>query len=250
MLNEQTIQKLKTLKLDGMAQAFLEQQRNPAFSELGFDERYGLLVDAEDLHRQNRRVTRYLDEAKLKLRQACLEGIDYPVRRELDKAVIRQLATCRWVAEQQNVVITGPTGVGKTYLACALAQQACRKGHRALYRRAKRFFDELHLARADGSYARLLKKLAKIEVLIIDDWGSAKVDDDQRSDMMEILDDRYATASTILTSQLPISKWHDHLGDPNNADAICERILHNAHKITLKGPSRRKEAAAETPSAK
>ena len=185
---------------------------------------------------------RYLDEAKLKLRQASVEGIDYPARRELDKAVIRQLATCRWVQEQQNVVITGPTGVGKTYVACALAEQACRKGHRALYRRASRFFDELHLARADGSYGRVLKKLAKIEVLIIDDWGSAKVDDDQRRDMMEVLDDRYSTASTILTSQLPVSKWHDYLGDPNNADAICERILHNAHKLQLKGPSRRKEA--------
>jgi len=232
MLNEPTIEKLKALKLDGMAAAFLEQQKNTGFSELGFDERYGLLVDAEDLYRQNRRMKRYLDEAKLKLRQACIEGIDYPARRELDKAVIRQLATCRWVSEQQNVVITGPTGVGKTYVACALAEQACRKGHRALYRRATRLFDELHLARADGSYARLLKKLTK-------------VDDDQRRDMMEILDDRYSAASTILTSQLPISKWHDHIGDPNNADAICERILHNAHKLQLKGPSRRKEAAVE-----
>jgi len=232
MLNEPTIEKLKALKLDGMAAAFLEQQKNTGFSELGFDERYGLLVDAEDLYRQNRRMKRYLDEAKLKLRQACIEGIDYPARRELDKAVIRQLATCRWVSEQQNVVITGPTGVGKTYVACALAEQACRKGHRALYRRATRLFDELHLARADGSYARLLKKLTK-------------VDDDQRRDMMEILDDRYSAASTILTSQLPISKWHDHIGDPNNADAICERILHNAHKLQLKGPSRRKETAVE-----
>jgi len=245
MLNEPTIEKLKALKLDGMAAAFLEQQKNTGFSELGFDERYGLLVDAEDLYRQNRRMKRYLDEAKLKLRQACIEGIDYPARRELDKAVIRQLATCRWVSEQQNVVITGPTGVGKTYVACALAEQACRKGHRALYRRATRLFDELHLARADGSYARLLKKLTKVEVLVIDDWGNAKVDDDQRRDMMEILDDRYSAASTILTSQLPISKWHDHIGDPNNADAICERILHNAHKLQLKGPSRRKEAAVE-----
>lgn len=245
MLNEPTIAKLKALKLDGMAEAFLEQHKNTGFSELGFDERYGLLVDAEELYRQNRRMKRLLDEAKLKLRQACIEGIDYPARRELDKAVIRQLATCRWVQEQQNVVITGPTGVGKTYVACALAEQACRKGHRALYRRATRLFDELHLARADGSYARLLKKLTKVEVLIIDDWGNAKVDDDQRRDMMEILDDRYSAASTILTSQLPISKWHDHIGDPNNADAICERILHNAHKLQIKGPSRRKEAALD-----
>lgn len=245
MLNEPTIEKLKAMKLDGMAQAFAEQQKNTSFGSLGFDERYGLLVDAEELYRQNRRMQRYLDDAKLKLRQASLEGIDYPPRRELDKAVIRQLGSCRWVKEQQNVVITGPTGVGKTYVACALAAQACRKGHRALYRRASRLFDELRLARADGTYARLLKKLTKIEVLIIDDWGGSKIDDDQRGDMMEILDDRYSAASTILTSQLPISKWHDHLADPNNADAICERILHNAHKLLLKGPSRRKEAAGE-----
>ncbi|MCC6811985.1 MAG: ATP-binding protein [Deltaproteobacteria bacterium] len=245
MLNEPTIEKLRALRLDGMASAFLEQQKDPGFAELSFDERYGLLVDAEALHRENKRMRRYLDEAKLKLRQACIEGIDYPARRELDKAVVRQLATCRWVSERQNVVITGPTGVGKTYVACALAQQACSKGHRTLYRRASRFFDELHLARADGSYARLLKKLMKIEVLIIDDWGSSKVDDEQRRDMMEILDDRYSEASTILTSQLPVGKWHDHLADPNNADVICERILHNAHKLVLKGPSRRKEAATE-----
>ena len=244
MLNEPTIDKLKTLKLDGMAEAFVQQQKDPEYSALGFDERYGLLVDAEQLYRDNKRMKRCLDEAKLKIRQACIEGIDYPARRELDKAVIRQLATCKWVSEQQNVVITGATGTGKTYVACALAAQACKKGHRALYRRATRFFDELHLARADGSYARLLKKLMKVDVLVIDDWGSAKIDDEQRSDMMEILDDRYGAASTILTSQLPVSKWHDHLGDPNNADAICERLLHNAHKLVLKGPSRRKEAAA------
>ena len=245
MLNEPTMEKLKVLKLNGMAQAFREQQENVSFGALGFDERYGLLVDAEALYRENKRLARYLDEAKLKIRQACIEGIDYPVRRELDASVIRQLANCRWVQQQQNVVVTGPTGVGKTYVACALAQQACRQGHRAMYRRATRFFDELHLARADGSYGRLLKKLSKINVLVIDDWGSAKVDDEQRRDMMEVLDDRYLTASTILTSQLPIHKWHDHLADPANADAICERILHNAHKIALKGPSRRKEATVE-----
>lgn len=245
MLNEPTIEKLKALKLPGMAEAWVDQQKKASFASLSFDERFGLLVDAEDLYRSNRRLGRYLNDAKLKLKNACVEDIDYPVRRELDKAVIRQLSTCRWVQEQQNVVITGPTGVGKTYLACALAQQACRKGHRSLYRRATRLFDELHLARADGSYARVLKKLTKVEVLIIDDWGSAKVDDEQRRDMMEVLDDRYATASTILTSQLPSSKWHDHLADPGNADAICERILHNAHKILLKGPSRRKELVSE-----
>jgi len=242
MLNEPTMEKLKALKLDGMAAAIAEQHKNADYGALGFDERFGLVVDAEELHRENRRMTRYLDEAKLKIRSACIEGIDYPARRELDKAVIRQLGSCRWVKEQQNVVITGPTGVGKTYVACALAAQACRRGHRSMYRRSSRLFDELRLARADGTYARLLKKLTKIEVLVIDDWGSAKVDDDQRSDLMEILDDRYLAASTILTSQLPVSKWHDHLADPNNADAICERILHNAHKLQLKGPSRRKEA--------
>jgi DNA replication protein DnaC len=239
MLNEPTMEKLKALRLDALAAAWTKQQQHPETAKLAFDERLGLLVDAEWLHRENKRLDRCLKEAKLKLSHACLEDIDYAARRELDKAVVRQLATCRWVVEHQNVVITGMTGTGKTYVACALAQQSCRKGHRALYRRATRLTDELTLARADGSYSRALQRLARVDVLIIDDWGHAPLRDQDRRDLLEILDDRVGTRSTIMTSQLPVAKWHDHIGDPTNADAICDRVLHNAHRIVLKGPSRR-----------
>ena len=185
--------------------------------------------------------TRLLREAKLKISQACIEDIDYAARRELDKSVVRQLATCRWVQEHQNVLITGMTGVGKTYVACALAQQACRNGYRALYRRASRFFEDLALARADGSYARLLARLARIDVLVIDDWALSPALEAERHDLLEIIEDRYANRSTIITSQLPHTKWHEYLGDPTVADAILDRVLHNAHRLVLKGPSRRKE---------
>ena len=248
MLNEPTLEKLKSMRLDAMAAAWLEQQKNPEVHKLGFDERLGFLVDAEWLHRENQRIERCLKEAKLKMGQACVEGIDYPARRELDRAVVRQLSTCRWVVEHQNIAITGMTGTGKTYLACALAQQACRKGYRALYRRASRLTDELTLARADGSYMRLLARLARIDVLVIDDWCHAPLRDQERRDLLEILDDRYGARSTIMTSQLPTTKWHDHIGDPTHADAICDRVLHNAHRIVLKGPSRRKGEGTSTES--
>lgn len=241
MLTEPTLDKLKTLKLDAMAEAWTSQHKDAEVGRLSFDERLGLLVDAEWLHRENKRLERCLKEARLKLSSACVEDIDYAARRDLDRSLIRQLATCRWVAEHHNVVITGATGTGKTYIACALAQQACRKGHRALYRRASRLFDELALARADGTYARLLGKILRADVLVIDDWGLAPATEAERRDLLEIVEDRYATRSTILTSQVPPGKWHDHLGEPTIADAICDRLLHNAHRIGLKGPSRRKE---------
>jgi DNA replication protein DnaC len=245
MLNEPTMTKLKTLRLDAMASAWTEQQRNAEAAKLAFDERFGLIVDAEWLCRENKRLARCLKEAKLKLAEACVEDIDFPARRELDRAVVRQLATCRWVDEHQNVLITGATGTGKTFIACALAQQACRRGHRAFYRRATRLFEELTLAHADGSYVRLLGKLARIDVLVLDDWGMAPVRDQDRRDLLEILDDRLGSRSTILTSQLPVAKWHDYLGDPTQADAVCDRVLSNAHRIVLKGPSRRKETTTE-----
>lgn len=246
MLNEPTIEKLRALRLDAMAAAWTEQQKRGDLAKMSFDERLALLVDAEWLDRENKRLTRCLKEAKLRLSQACVEDIEYTARRELDKAVIKQLATCRWISEHQNVVITGATGTGKTYIACALAQQACRRGHRAIYRRASRLSDELVLARADGTYARVLSRLARVDVLIIDDWGHAPLKDQERRDLVEVLDDRHGLRSTIMTSQLPPSKWHDHIGDPTNADAICDRVLHNAHRIVLKGPSRRKEDSEST----
>jgi DNA replication protein DnaC len=245
MLHEPTLEKLRALKLDALAAAWSAQHKDPEIARLGFDERFGLLVEAEWLHRENKRLERVLREAKLKLSQACIEDIDYPPRRELDRTVIRQLATCRWVAEHQNVIVTGAAGCGKTYVACALAQQAMRRGFRALYRRATRLFEELGLARADGSYTRQLARLARTDVLVIDDWGLTPVREQERCDLLEILEDRYGTRSTIMTSQLPPKAWHGHLGEPTLADAICDRVLHNAYRIALKGPSRRKPEGNE-----
>lgn len=246
MLTEPTLEKLKTLKLDAMAAAWAEQQSSSSAAGLSFDERLGLLVDAEWLARENHRLVRLLREAKLKLAAACVEDIDYAAKRELDKAVVRQLATCRWVHEHQNVLITGATGTGKTYVACALAQQACRKGYRAIYRRASRLFDELALARVDGTYTRLLGRLARADVLIVDDWAMAPIKDQERRDLLDVMEDRYDTRSTIMTSQVPPQKWYEHLGEHNHADAICDRLLNNAHRLVLKGPSRRKGKETQT----
>ena len=242
MLTAPTLEQLHALKLAAMATAWTEQQHQADMTALAFDERFGLLVEAEWHARENKRLTRALQEAKLKLAHACLEAIDYPARRELDKAVMRQLASCRWVEEHHNVILVGATGVGKSFIACALAHQACRKGYRAGYRRASRLFHELALARADGSYVRVLTKLARLDVLIVDDWGLAPVQDPERRDLLEILEDRYGLRSTIITSQLPPAQWHDYLGEATLADAICDRLLHNAHRLVLQGPSRRKEA--------
>ena len=228
MLTPPTLDRLKGLRLDAFATAWQAQQQDPTVTTLGFDERLGLLVEAECLARDNKRIQTALKEAKLRLSQACVEAIDYPARRELDKALVRQLATCRWVQEHQNILITGMTGTGKTYLACALAQQACRQGHRALYRRVPRLFEELTLAHADGSYLRLLARFARAEVLVLDDWGLGGLRDQDRRDLLEILEDRTGTRSTIVTSQLPPTKWHDYLADPTTADAICDLLLHPA----------------------
>ena len=240
MLNEPTLHKLKALKLDAFAAAWLEQQKDANMTQVPFDERLGYLVDAECLARENGRLVRLLREAKLKMPSACIEDVDYPAKRDLDKAVVRQLATCRWVAEHHNICISGATGTGKSYLACALAQQACRRGYRAIYRRSSRLFDELRLAHADGSYVRVLGKIARTDVLIIDDWGLAPVTERERHDFHEVLEDRHGARSTIITSQLPPERYHDHIGDPMTADAICDRLLNSAHRIALKGPSRRR----------
>src|SRR5437879_1120681 len=224
MLTAPTLEKLHALKLTAMAAAWTEQQHQADMTALAFDERFGLLVEAEWLARENKRLARALQEAKLKLSQACIEAIDYPARRELDKAVIRQLATGRWIEEHHNVILVGATGVGKSFLACALAHQACRKGYRAGYRRASRLFHELALARADGTYVRLLAKLARLDVLVIDDWGLAPVQAPERRDLLEIPEDRYGTRSTIITSQLPPAQWHDYLGEATLADAICDSL--------------------------
>ncbi|MGB5889956.1 MAG: ATP-binding protein, partial [Thermoanaerobaculia bacterium] len=206
MLNEPTLEKLRELRLNALAENWCEQRKDPKMTGLDFDERFGLLVDAEWLDRQNKRLARNLREAKLRLNDACIEGIDYPARRKLDKAVIRGLASCTWIHEHHNVVITGPTGVGKTYIACALAQQACRKGYRVLYRRVPRIFDEILLARADGTYPRWLAKVARFDVVVLDDWGLVPLAESERRDLLEIMEDRYGNRSTILTSQVPVEQ--------------------------------------------
>lgn len=244
MLREPTLEKLHALRLRVLANAWLEQDKSPDTLALSFDERLALLVDAEALARENARLARNLREAKLRITEACLEGVDFPRERQLDKAVVRQLANCRWVTEHQTVIVTGATGTGKSYLACALAHQACRKGFRAVYRRVPRLFDELRLARADGSHARLLTRLAKVDVLVLDDFAIGPLTEDARRDLLEILEDRYGLRATIMTSQLKHERWHDFLADPTIADAICDRVLHGAHKIALAGPSRRKPKEA------
>jgi DNA replication protein DnaC len=240
MLNEPTTEKLKALGLETMAAAWLEQQQRPDIAALSFDERFGLLVDAEYTVRENKRMNRRLREAKLRLGQACVEDIDFPPRRELDRAIIRQLMNGRWVDDHLNVLVTGSTGTGKTYVACALAQLACRKGHRALYRRASRLFQELTMARADGSWVRTLAKLARVEVLVIDDFALGPLREQDRQDLLEVLEDRHGLHSTIMASQLPVKQWHDYLGEPTVADAILDRLINSAHRVALKGPSRRK----------
>lgn len=235
------MEKLQALRLGAMAAAWLEQQRNADVVALPFDERFAMLVDAEWMARENKRLSRALKEAKLRIAEASVEGIDYPPRRELDKAAVRQLGSCAWVEQHQVVIVSGATGTGKTYVSCALAQQACRKGYRAMYRRAPRFFDELRLARADGSYPRLLSRIARVDVLVIDDFAIAPISETERRDLLEVLEDRYGNRATVITSQLPPERWHDYLADPTVADAICDRVLHGAHKLALKGPSRRKD---------
>jgi DNA replication protein DnaC len=234
-----TLDRLRTLHLGAMADAYLAQQHDPAVADLGFDERVSMLVDAEHLFRSNRALARRLKEAKLRIPQACVEDLDYHPRRNLDRALIRQLATCRWVEEHHNVLVTGATGVGKTYVACALGQQACRQGYRTIYRRLPRLFEELTLAHADGSYTAVLTRLARVDVLVLDDWGLAAITDRHRRDLLEVIDDRDGARSTVITSQLPREQWHDYLGDPTVADAILDRVVHRAHAIKLKGPSKR-----------
>lgn len=247
MLSAPTAEKLRAMKLYAMADSWEQQEASNEYSKVNFDERFGLLVDAEFLARENRRLGRLLREAKLRISHACVEDVDTSGGRGIDRTQLRKLGSCVWVHEHRNVMVTGATGVGKTYLACALGQQACRKGHRVLYRRLPRLLDELTLSHADGSYHRLLARLARMDVLILDDWGLPKMNDAHRHDVLEILEDRYDRGSTVMTSQLPVAKWHDYISDPSVADALLDRVVHNAYKIELKGPSRRKENAQKKP---
>ena len=245
MLTHPTLDKLQTLKFTGMATALAEQMKIPDIDELAFEERLGLLVDREITERENRRLSSRLRRARLK-HNAAIEDIDYRYPRGLDKSLIQSLSACRWVKEHLNILITGPTGVGKTWLGCALAHKACREGYTAQYLRLPRLLQAMVIAKGDGRYPKLMSSLAKTDVLILDDWGLVKLTAEHRRDLLEILEDRHATRSTIATSQLPIEKWHDIIGDPTLADAILDRLVHNAYKINLKGESMRKRRAKLT----
>ncbi len=245
MLNEPTIEKLYQMKLAAMADEWTSQTKNAKAGALAFDERFAMIVDAEHLARDNRRLARLLKDAELRISNACIEDVRASPQRGLDKSMVRQLGSCAFIQGQQNVLITGLTGVGKSYLACALGHAACRKGFRVLYRRVPRLFDEMALARIDGTYARLLAKLAKADLLVLDDLGLGTPKEFQRQDLLEVLEDRYGRVSTVVTSQLEIPKWHEWIGDPTLADAILDRLVHNAYKLDLTGPSGRKEKGIE-----
>ena len=239
MLAHPTLDKLHQLRFIGMATALTEQLDATDIDALSFDERFALLVDRELTYRDNQRMSSRLRRAKLR-HNACLEDIDYRHPRALDKSLMLSFATCRWLKERLNILITGPTGIGKTWLACALAHQGCREGFSVLYLRLPRLLQDLAIARGDGRYPKLLAALAKTDLLVLDDWGLARFTPDNQRDLLEILEDRYAARSTLVTSQIPIEKWHDILGDPTFADAILDRLVHNAYKLKLKGASMRK----------
>ena len=246
MLIEQTLQKLSAMKLSGMLVALQDWiQRGSKAHDLDPADLVGLLVDAEWTARQNRQLTRRLQEARFPMR-ATVEEIDYHHPRGLQKQKMLELVSCRWIAERQNLIITGPTGIGKTWLPCALGEKACREGHRVLHTRAPRLFEELYRARADGSFPRLLQRLSKIKVLIIDDLGCSSLEASERRDLREVLEDRYSVSSTIITSQVDPNHWHSFIGDETVADAICDRVVHNAHRLKLNGESMRKKRGMNT----
>ena len=241
MLNQQTLHKLYVMRLNGMADAFRQQLEQADLGGLSFEERFGLLVDRQWSWKEDRALARRLRNSRLK-GAAAVEDIDYRTPRGLDRALVRSLAAeSEWVKQHQNVFLIGATGVGKSWLAAALAHKACRDGYTVYYARAAQLFRELALAHADGSFGRLLRRLAQTDVLVIDDWAMAPLSDTERRDFLEICDDRYQARSLILTSQVPVADWHAQIGDPTLADSILDRLVHHAHRIELKGDSMRKK---------
>jgi len=246
MLSTQTLEKLYALRLEGMAQALEEQRRQTDITQLDFEERLGLLVERQWLWRENRALATRLHCAQLKISTA-LEDIDYRHPRGLKRAQMEQLRSSDWIGRHHNCLITGPTGSGKTFLACALGHQACRDGHRVLYYYAPKLFRALQTAQADGSLMQLLKKLTKASLLLIDDFGLVSATGKQYRDLLEVLDDRHGQGATLLTSQFPVNQWHELINDATVADAILDRLVHNAYRIELKGESLRKTKAGLRP---
>lgn len=242
MLTQPTLDHMNAMKMFFMVDAFQRQLASTQSSALSFEERLGLLIDAEWSGREQRKLDQRLRTARLR-HSASIEDVDFKAHRGLSRDLVLALGRGDWLRERQNLLITGPTGVGKSYLACAFAERACRSGFTALYLRAPRLYQELAVSRGDGSYGRLLARLTRTQLLIIDDWGLAPLKDQERRDLLEVVEDRYERASTLITSQLPIKAWHEVIGDATLADAICDRLVHCAHRLELKGPSLRETKA-------
>jgi DNA replication protein DnaC len=240
MMNQPTLDKLQALRWFGLAEAWRQQMENPEVATLSFDERFSLLVDQHWTWRENQAMARRLKRSKLD-REPCVEDIDFRHPRGLDRSLMRTLSNSQWVVHHHSVLLTGPTGIGKSWLAQALAQKACRDGYTVWYRPLPKLFRELMVARADGSLGRLLETIARVDVLVVDDFAMAPLNEQERRDFLEICDDRYNRRSTILTSQLPVEKWHAQIGDPTLADSILDRVVHNAYRIDLSGESIRKK---------
>jgi DNA replication protein DnaC len=244
MLLHPTLEKLESLRLHGMVKALKDQLSQTDISTFTFEERLSLLVDYEMTMRDDKRMQARIKKAKFK-EQSCMENIDYRTQRGLDKSFVLQLANCQWIKEHRNILLVGPAGTGKTYLACALSHKACQEGYRSQYARMTRLLPALSIAKADGSYEKYMRDLSKVDVLILDDWGLLKFNDESRRDLLEILDDRHGKCSTIVTSQLPVSLWHENINDNTLADAILDRLIHNAYRIELRGESIRKLKSTE-----
>jgi DNA replication protein DnaC len=245
MLTHPTLDQLRALKLDGMADAFLELEQQDAAKDLTHAEWLALLLDREVTNRTTKRSQIRLRAARLRYSQASVEDVNYRAQRQLDKALFQQLATCRWIADKRNLLVGGKCGLGKTWLACALAQKACREGYSAYYARMPRLFAQLELAHGDGSFARLFRMLTKVDLLILDDLGPDRLTAGQRRDLMEIIEERHDRASTLVASQLPVKAWHDLIGEPTFADAILDRIVHNAYRLELEGQQSMREDAID-----
>ena len=243
MLTQETIEKMNAMKLFGMVASFDSQLSSNEYHELSFEERVGLLVDSEWTDRERRKLSRRLKVAKLRY-PASLENVNFQALRGLNRQQILTLGSGRWIAERHNLLITGPTGIGKSFLACAFVERACRRGFASYYVRASRLVHDLAVARGDGSYTRVVGRLAKFDLLAVDDWLLHPLNDAERRDLMEVIEERAERGSTLIATQLPVKQWHTAIGDPNHADALCDRILHRAHRITLKGASLRKTKTA------